>query len=275
MDQPRIPNSVATVVGDILGSHYYSHRVIDTLFAEKGAPGDPPLASCADKCIAWLKRASADTTVDALRVLGAVLEDFIKTDILRSTRSAELMEKNRKRITDILAANGLTYHQGGRIMGGKAGIPTRSLETTLRSRDLVGLDIEFQRALETVETDPGAAITAACALTESLCKVYIGDENLTPPADLSVKPLWKVVQKHIGLDPAEIADEDLRRILSGLTSIVDGLGALRSHVGSAHGQGRKRYRAQPRHAHLAIHAAHTLAVFVLETWDARRAANTF
>jgi hypothetical protein len=53
---------------------------------------------------------------------------------------------------------------------------------------------------------------------------------------------------------------------------VDGLGALRTHVGSAHGRGRQAYRTSPRHARLAVHAAHTLTTFVLETWDARRSA---
>ncbi len=132
--------------------------------------------------------------------------------------------------------------------------------------------MESQRALASVETDPGAAITAACASVESLCHVCIEDEGLTPPTDQSIKPLWKVVQAHLGLDPSQLADDDLKRILSGLTSIVDGLGALRTHVGSAHGRGRRPYRPSPRHARLAVHAAHTLAIFVLETWDARKVA---
>ncbi|MDC4794224.1 abortive infection family protein, partial [Acinetobacter baumannii] len=40
---------------------------------------------------------------------------------------------------------------------------------------------------------------------------------------------------------------------------------------SAHGQGRKLYNIKPRHARLAIHSAHTLALFILETWDEKRA----
>ncbi|MFT6835524.1 MAG: hypothetical protein ACJA0H_001564 [Francisellaceae bacterium] len=44
-------------------------------------------------------------------------------------------------------------------------------------------------------------------------------------------------------------------------------GNARTHASSAHGEGRKLYNLKPRHAKLAIHSAHTLALFVLETWD--------
>jgi len=272
MAEPRIPNPVAAVVGEVLGSYYYNHRRLDTLFMEKGAPGDPPEGNCCDKCVRWLKRASSDPTVDALALLGGVLEEFMEVDASGYLDSPDVQQRARQRIHDILGRFGLSYHTGGRILGSSAGVPTRSLESILRSRDLGALEVEFQRAISAVETDPAAAITAACATLEALCKVYIEDEGLQLPGDQTVKPLWKVVQAHLGLDPARLADDDLKRILSGLISVVDGLGALRTHVGSAHGRGRQAYRTSPRHARLAVHAAHTLTTFVLETWDARRSA---
>ena len=271
MTEPRIPNPVAAVVGEVLGSYYYSHRRLNTLFMEKGAPGDPPDGNCCDKCVQWLKRASSDPTVDALAILGGVLEEFMEVDRSGYADSSEAQERGRQRVHDILARYGLSYHTGGRIVGSRTGAPTRSLESILHARDLGALEVEFQRAISTVETDPAAAITAACATLEALCTVYIGDEGLQLPSDQTLKPLWKVVQTHLGLDPARLADDDLKRILSGLISIVDGLGALRTHVGSAHGRGRQAYRASPRHARLAVHAAHTLTMFVLETWEARGA----
>jgi hypothetical protein len=182
----------------------------------------------------------------------------------------EDMQRARQRVRDVLAKAGLTYHYGGRIVGGQLGGPTRSLTIILQSRDLLALEVELQRALAAVEVDPGAAVTAACATIESLCKIYIEDEGLVLPTDQSVKPLWKVVRDHLGLDPSSLEDEDLKRVLAGLSAIVDGIGAFRTHVGSAHGRGRSRYRPAPRHARLALHAAHTLATFVLETWIERQ-----
>jgi hypothetical protein len=51
--------------------------------------------------------------------------------------------------------------------------------------------------------------------------------------------------------------------------VVDGVANVRTALGSAHGRGRKRYRVKARHARLAIHSAHTLVLFLIETWDAR------
>jgi hypothetical protein len=265
--QARIPNALAIVVGQILGEHYYSHRRLEALFSEAGAPGDPPIGNCQAKCSEWLKRASADPNVDALGVLGKVLEEFMEVD---GQSAFGGLDRGRERITDMLGRYGLSYHPGGQILGGATAAPTRLLEQSLRGRDLASIDAEFRRAVAAVETDPAAAVTAACSTVESLCKVYIEDEGLTMPSDQTIKPLWKVVRDDLGLDPKQVADEDLRRILSGLTSIVDGLGAYRTHAGSAHGRGRSGHRPAPRHARLALHAAHSLTLFVLETWDARK-----
>lgn len=268
----KIPNPVAIVIGSVLGGYYSSHRHLDALFIEKGAPGEPPEGNLVDKCTAWLKRANDDQGVNALSLLGGVLEELMEVDSPRMFFSDAELEKQRKRVSEILAKHGLTYRPGGMIVGGRTAIPTRSLQEALRSRDLSALDVEFQRALENLEKDPPVAVTAACAIVEALCKVYIEDEGLELPSDQTVKPLWKVVQKHLGLDPAQLGDDDLKRILGGLASVVDGLGAFRSHVGSAHGRGEKAYRPAGRHARLALHSSHSLVAFVLETWDARKTA---
>jgi hypothetical protein len=139
----------------------------------------------------------------------------------------------------------------------------------LQDRDLAAVEIEFQRALASVESDPPAGVTAASSLLESLFKIYIEVRGLHLPTKATIKDLWRVTSQDLGLDPRVVQDDDLRRILSGLTSIVDGIGSLRTHAGSAHGRGKDTYQLDGRHARLAIHAAHTLATFIIETWDAK------
>jgi hypothetical protein len=78
------------------------------------------------------------------------------------------------------------------------------------------------------------------------------------------------VRKDLNLDPSATQDEDLRKTLSGLASIVDGIGGLRTHKGSAHGQGRRVYRLKSRHARLVVHAASTLAIFIIESWNEKK-----
>jgi hypothetical protein len=43
---------------------------------------------------------------------------------------------------------------------------------------LTAVNIEFERALNTVDTDPGSAITAGCALLEALFREYITANGL-------------------------------------------------------------------------------------------------
>ena len=59
----------------------------------------------------------------------------------------------------------------------------------------------------------------------------------------------------------------MRTILGGLNSVVNGVGALRTHGGDAHGRERGYRRIDPRIARLAIHSASTVSLFLVETWQ--------
>jgi very-short-patch-repair endonuclease len=101
----QIPAPVAKAVSGVLASHYYSHRVIDNLFQEKGAIGDIPPGNLVEKCTTWLKRAnSAD---NPLEFLGKILEEYMEVDA---------DDEGREEITEILARYDLAYQQGGVIV---------------------------------------------------------------------------------------------------------------------------------------------------------------
>lgn len=261
-----LPVPVCSIVGDVLGSLIYHHKTLERLFYQAGAVGEVPQGNCVVKCQTWLKRMHTEVP-DPAAVLGKVLEEFMEVD--RSFQ-AEDQAAGRQKIIEVLGRSGLSYHTGGLILGAATALPTKSLKQVLKDRDLSGVDKEFERALANVEKDPPAAITAACSILESLFKVYIEDNGIEMPSDQSLKPLWKVASKHLGLDPAAIEDDDVKKVLSGLNSVVDGIGSLRTHTGSAHGHGRRAYHLQARHARLAIHASHTLVGFFIETWDERK-----
>jgi hypothetical protein len=263
----NIPIPVIAVVADVL-SMRYSHSRLDYLMEQAGIDGDPPPGNKADKTRAWLKRANADGVKDPFGLLGKVLEEFMEVDSAGYGVPTEI-SPDRERVNAKLAEYGLAYVSGGHVVRATVGAVSRGLEQIIRDRDLAGIQAEFERIFKNIESDPPAAVTASCALLESLFKIYIADEQLEMPSDESIGPLWKVVRKHLSFDPASMQDEDLRKMLSGLASIVDGTGGLRTHKSSAHGHGHKVYKLKPRHARLAAHAAFTLATFVLETWAER------
>lgn len=261
-----IPVPVCSLVGGVLGRYIYSHKALDRLFYEAGAVGEVPSGSCISKCQSWLKRMNEDVS-DPAAVLGKVIEEFMEVD---NPYQADEQQAGRKAITEVLARFGLSYRVGGLILGAATALPTKALTEVLKERDLAEVDKEFERSLANVESDPPASITAACSILESLFRVYIEDNGLEMPGEQSLKPLWKTVSKHLGFDPSAVEDEDLKKILSGMTSVIDGIGSLRTHGSTAHGRGRKAYRIQTRHARLAIHASHTVVGFFLETWDERK-----
>jgi hypothetical protein len=264
-----IPAPVIAALSDVL-EEALTHAGISNLLMHAGAPGDPPQGNKQIKVQEWLRRVNRDYAVEAHEVLGRVVEPVLEADC-DDALLGERRKKWKERVEAALARSELQYVRGGVIASaGALGPASRSLNELIRGRDLGALNEEFTRAARTVDANPREAVSAACNILESVCKVYIHDEKLDVPAKQDLQGVWGVVRKHLNFDPAAVEDRDLKEILSGLLGVVSGIGALRTHASSAHGAGRTTYRLEPRHARLAVHAAHTIVLFVLESWDKRR-----
>ena len=246
-----------------------SHATLDSLFMYAGATGDPPEGSKHAKALEWLRKTNKDENAQPLDVVGHLIENYMEESLDPNEINYEFKNKHREKISKALAQFELQYVKGGKIVGA-LGIPSRTLEEFIRDKDASSIESEFQRALTNVESNPREAVSAASNILESLCKVYIDEEGLEQPAKQDLKPVWTMVRKHLGFDPSGVEDQDLQTILSGMIAVVEGIGALRTHASSAHGVGKKGYKIEPRHARLAIHAAHTVTLFVLETWRKRK-----
>jgi hypothetical protein len=261
---------VMAVVSDVIGSRY-THAQIDNLMESAGIePETPPSGNRQVKTRTWLQCANQGSA-DALSILGKVLIEMMEVPSSNPSWDVDVYEPQRERIRKALSEYGLSYAKGGYITKIGATAVSKTLEDIIQARDLSGLQTEFDRIRENEESDPASAVTASCALLESLFKTYIEEENLQMPAEQSIRPLWRVIRADLKLDPAATQDDDLKTILSGLAAIVEGTGSLRTHKGSAHGRGKTSYKLKPRHARLAAHAAFTLASYVLEAWQGRGA----
>lgn len=264
-----IPSPVIAVVAEMT-SQRETHASMDNLFMYAGAPGNPPEGNKCVKAQEWLRRVNTDLSVQPLQVLGRLIEGYME-EIPPENSSFDdtppaTQTLDQEKLTKILGRYELQYVRGGSIVGA-LGIPSRTLEEFVRERDIAALEHEFNRALENVDEDPREAISAASNILETLCKVYIEEQELEMPAKQDLKPVWNVVRKDLGFDPSRVEDQDLQTILTGLLALVDGIGALRTHASSAHGAGKKSYKLESRHSRLAVHSAHTVALFVLESWE--------
>lgn len=151
-------------------------------------------------------------------------------------------------------------------------VAATALKETARSLKLDSVQEDFDRAIAQADRDPADAITAACSTVESVCKCILDEMGKPYPTNKDIKGLVGEVARHLNLSPGRDDlpkewEQDIRQILSGLYSVVGGIGALRTHAGDAHGKGKNPVPADARIARLAIHAASTLSLFYIETWQ--------
>ena len=141
----------------------------------------------------------------------------------------------------------------------------------LQKFDAEGVHAVWEKALARRHNDPEGAITSARTLLETVCKRVL-EEAGTPYSDKDDLPtLYRAVSMQLQIAPSQHTEHTFKRILGGVTSVVEGLGSLRNKIGDAHGQGKRPVKPTSRHAQLAVNLAGAMATFVIETWIARSA----
>ena len=270
-----IPRPVISLLSDKLPD-LETHASLDSLFMYADAPGEVPEGSKPVKVQEWLNRTNK-ISEQPLKVLGKLLEKYIELPVPDTIPSYDNFERTqyqksidfKNSLIEILGKYGLTYIQGGFISNGGS-LPSQSLQSLIQQKNIPAINLEFERALKNVDLQPLEAVSAACNILESVCKVFIEEEKLNVPAKQDLRNLWKTVSTALNFDPSQLQDDDLKKIISGMLSVVDGISAFRTHGSSAHGQGKIMYKPKPRHARFAVNSAHSLALFILETWNERK-----
>lgn len=162
---------------------------------ESGAPGDAPEGNCEKKCSEWLKHCNKDSEVDALEVLGRVIQGYMDQEPSSSLfdNVPSKMAEGQERIKAALAQNQLSYRLNGYITPAGSTPISKTLEDYFKSGNFSSIEKEFERAVEHIQTDSHASVTAACSIIESTLKFYIEHFSLVIPNKLNVMPLWAVV----------------------------------------------------------------------------------
>ncbi|AVR46014.1 hypothetical protein C7S20_12545 [Christiangramia fulva] len=126
-----------------------------------------------------------------------------------------------------------------------------------------------------IENSPHIAIGLAKELIETCCKSIFEERKIKYEKSWDLPKLMKETTKLLKLTPEDISDEvkaakSIKQILGSLSSVVQGIGEIRNEYGSGHGKDGKFKGLQPRHAKLAVGAASTLAIYLLETHELRK-----
>ena len=126
-----------------------------------------------------------------------------------------------------------------------------------------------------IENSPHISIGLAKELIETCCKSIFEERDKSYDKKWDLSKLMKETTKLLKLTPNDIPNEakaasSIKQILGSLSSVVQGIGEIRNEYGSGHGKDGKFKGLQPRHAKLAVGAASTLAIFLLETHKIRQ-----
>jgi hypothetical protein len=127
----------------------------------------------------------------------------------------------------------------------------------------------WAKALERRTADPEGAVTAASTLLEEVCKHIIEDSGAAWEKNWSIPKLYAEASKLLNLAPSQHQEEVFKTILGNCQSIVQSIASLRNRGGDAHAGGRKRVAFKPRHAAVTVNLAGSMALFLIETWQAR------
>ena len=111
-------------------------------------------------------------------------------------------------------------------------------------------------------------------LVETCCKTILEARNVAFSKSADLPELVKLTTKELELTPDDIPDKakaaaTVKRLLSNLATITQGIAELRNQYGTGHGKTAGAKGLGPRHAKLAVGAASTLAVFLAETHNER------
>jgi len=123
----------------------------------------------------------------------------------------------------------------------------------------------WQAALDKVTSDPEGAITATRTMLESICKHICDERGATYEDGWDLARLYKAAASAMDIAPDQHSEQIIKQILTGVTTVVGGLAAMRNTLSDAHGKSKRSVRPAPRHAKLAVNSGFAVAGFLIDT----------
>lgn len=171
-----------------------------------------------------------------------------------------------------LAKDGYAYREGD-IVGISAAGRLLDAKAIAEHFDARHMNDQIKRIEASVDTDPSLAIGTAKELVESCFKTILTERGIEYGNSDDLPQLGKKVFKALRLVPDDVPEaakgaDTIRRLLSNLATVTQGLAEMRSLYGTGHGKDGRTKGLSSRHAKLAVGAASTLVTFAFETHQA-------
>jgi len=129
---------------------------------------------------------------------------------------------------------------------------------------------QISRMEAAIDNEPDLAIGTAKEFVETVCKTILSERKIQLSGCTDIPTLTKETLKELKLVPEGVPEQSrgseiLRRVLSNLATITQGIAEIRGLYGTGHGRDAKTQPIKSRHAKLVVGAAVALATFLFET----------
>jgi hypothetical protein len=183
--------------------------------------------------------------------------------------SPEMRKEEVNKLIYFLRRDGFQWIDGR--IGAGAGLPSLDdIKETAGTLDAQHMADQIRRMELAIVSDPSLAIGTAKELVETCCKTILAERGRPVTGTPDLPTLTRETLRELKLVPDGVPDSTrgsdvIKRLLSSLGTIGNGLAELRGLYGTGHGKHGKVSSLTPRHAKLAVGAAATLATFLFET----------
>lgn len=203
-------------------------------------------------------------------VLNTLMGNKKPEEILSDSSSSQSWSiKEAKSLIYALGRDGFQI-QDGRIIS-SSGTPALSdIKEVADHFDSKHLADQIRRIEQSVDADPSLAIGTAKELVETCCRTILSERGKPVSGSPDLPALTKLALRELKLLPHDISDqakgsETIKRLLSNLATICQGLSEIRNLYGTGHGREGTHRPIKSRHAKLAVGAAVTLTNFLFDT----------
>lgn len=193
------------------------------------------------------------------------------------------VEQLRQWFNEYLEADGYEIVEIAKISGypiyaGKLKLECMPIGFKLaKSNDVFNVEYlshQINRIEAAIPNDPDLAIGTSKELVETCCKTILQERGIEFNDNWELTKIVKETYRQLKLSPDDIpgtvkASDTIKRLLSNLATVTQGLAELRNSYGTGHGKSAKAKGLSPRHAKLAAGVATTLAIFLFETHENR------
>ena len=190
------------------------------------------------------------------------------------------IEKNYKAIVEeiIDKINGCLYLSDKKLVriGNNFFIEERNKMVSLPTEKIKIVDSEYiknihSQALKCIsENDFDSVVTKSRTLLEEVYCYGIEQKEEEIAEKGNINKLYRKIRDLYNMNTEDNLDNRIKKLLSGLNTIVDAIAEIRNNNSDAHGIGKNRIKISKHHANLVLNSATTLAEFVLSVIENKK-----